>query len=116
VQVSGSGAASCALGSVVSAIRGRLRLRIAKPYRTLATYEQTRRTLDGTPGVSSVDVNASTGSLLITYDPETLPFGDLLTLGSALDVARAPSGIGLAAQCSSRFGLIAGGEKCWTTC
>jgi hypothetical protein len=85
--VSSSGAASGALGGVVSAIPGRVRLRIAKPYRTSATYEQIRRTLGSTSGVSSVELNASTGSLLVLYDPETLPFGDLLTLGSALDLS-----------------------------
>ncbi len=72
------------LGSVVSVSPGRVRLRVFRPHRTAKVFAEIRSLLAGLPGVTAVEVNATTGSVLVTYDPSSLDVAHLLRLGSEL--------------------------------
>jgi len=84
--------ASGSLGSIVHASPGRIRLRVSRPYRTTETFAEVRRLLTGLPGVTAVETNPATGSVLIQYDPNTLEVARLLSLGSELGWISGDSG------------------------
>lgn len=75
---------SSGLGSIVSASPGRVRIRLLRQHRTTEMLAQIRSLLIALPGVNSVDINGSTGSVLIRYDPAALDVAELLRLGSEL--------------------------------
>jgi hypothetical protein len=71
--------------SIVHAIPGRVRLKVAalKATPSLGTVIQTR--LRAVPGIQTVETNPLTGSVLVLFDPETLTApASLLTLSETL--------------------------------
>ncbi len=72
------------IGRVVSFTPGRLRLRVERGKRSPAIYDDIRGLLGTLPGVTGVDVTPTTGSVLVSYDPNTLDVAHLLQLGAEL--------------------------------
>jgi hypothetical protein len=58
---------------VAHAVHGRVRLRFPAAKRDPALLDQLKTTISEIPGVDAVDVKASSGSLIIYYDPEHHP-------------------------------------------
>jgi hypothetical protein len=58
---------------VAHAVHGRVRLRFPPAKRDPAVLDQLKTTISEIPGVDAVDVKASSGSLVIYYDPEHHP-------------------------------------------
>jgi len=52
-------------------VKGRIRVRMPKNKRDHATLEKVKRSISPMHGVQSVDVNASTGSVIVHYDAGT---------------------------------------------
>ena len=65
---------------LVSFVPGRVRLRF-KELKESAVAENTRQKIQQTSGVTKVEINQLTGSLLIEYDEKILPTDKLLELG-----------------------------------
>lgn len=51
-------------------VRGRIRVRMPKNKRDHATLERVKRSISPMHGVKSVDVNSSTGSVVVNYDAD----------------------------------------------
>ena len=62
---------------VVSFVPGRIRLRF-KELRNSAAAELAKARVKETPGITNVETNPLTGSILIEYDPAILPVEKLL--------------------------------------
>ena len=65
---------------VVSFVPGRIRLRF-KELKTPATAEDVKARVAETPGITKVEINPVTGSILVEYDPEILPTEKLIETG-----------------------------------
>ena len=52
---------------------GRLRLKLAQAKQDTLSLEEVRRGLAGIDGATSVTANPHTGSIIVKYDPQTLP-------------------------------------------
>jgi hypothetical protein len=63
---------------VVSAVPGRLRLKLSGERRSPEAMERLREMLEGRPEVAGIDVRPRTGSLLIHHDPESAAVGEVL--------------------------------------
>ena len=63
---------------LVHHLPGRLRLRSAALKRDACAIEHRRRQLTGISGVTSVEANPSTGSILLKYDPTVVPPANVL--------------------------------------
>lgn len=65
---------------IVSFCPGRIRLRFKElKNKTLAAFAETK--IKETPGVTRVEINTLTGSVLVEYDPGVLPTEKLLERG-----------------------------------
>jgi hypothetical protein len=82
---------SAEIGTVVHATPGRVRLRVAQPYRTTGTYRQIESLLGTLSGIEGVEITPRTGSVLISYDPTTLDDASLLEMATALGWLKAAS-------------------------
>ena len=65
---------------LVSFVPGRIRLRF-KELKESPAAENAMARIKGTPGISRVEINPLTGSILIEYDPAVLPTEKLLETG-----------------------------------
>ena len=65
---------------LVSFVPGRIRLRF-KELKENAAAENAKARIKETPGITRVDINPLTGSILIEYDPAVLPTEKLLESG-----------------------------------
>jgi copper chaperone CopZ len=72
------------IGRVVHFTPGRLRLRVERTKRTSEVYDDLRGLLGTLPGVTGVEITPATGSVLVTYDANTLDVAHLLRLGAEL--------------------------------
>ena len=77
------------IGRIVHLSPGRLRLRVSQSHRSPETFAEIKRLVTALPGVGAVQINATTGSVLVAYDPDTLDVAELLKLGSELGWADA---------------------------
>jgi copper chaperone CopZ len=83
---------------VVSFVPGRIRLRF-KELKKSAAAESAKARIGEVPGITRVEVNPVTGSILIEYDTEILPAEklvetgrqELAKLGVTLDLSGLPS-------------------------
>jgi hypothetical protein len=74
---------------VAHATRGRVRLKIPAAKTTPGLLDQIKAAFDGHPGIDAIDVNQSTGSIVIYYDPEH--HADIASLFTSMDkTAAAP--------------------------
>ena len=74
---------------LVHQLPGRLRLRSVTLKRDARAIEERRRRLAEISGVTSVEANPSTGSLLLNYDPTVVPPGSVVeVLASCGIIAR----------------------------
>ncbi len=64
--------------TVVSFVPGRIRVRADRSLRSSDSMRALQELLAGLGGVREVQVNPTTGSLLMSYDPETLDMAELL--------------------------------------
>ncbi|WP_429580011.1 HMA2 domain-containing protein [Paraburkholderia youngii] len=71
---------------VASSIRGRVRIKVDRPFRHTALFDQVKQRLEEHAGVGSVSVNPATGSVTIPYDHARLDREEILGLLSDLDV------------------------------
>ena len=86
--------------SLVHASPGRIRIRLDRAFRSPQFMQSLADSIVELDGVKGVNVNPSTGSLLLTYDPETLGLEDLYLAAKAADLnlaipgsaARSPAG------------------------
>ena len=67
---------------IVSFIPGRIRLRF-KELKESAAAESAKARIEETPGITKVEINRLTGSVLIEYDPAILPTEKLVESGKA---------------------------------
>ena len=67
---------------IVSFIPGRIRLRF-KELKESAAAESAKARIKETPGITKVEINRLTGSVLIEYDPAILPTEKLMESGKA---------------------------------
>ena len=65
---------------IVSFVPGRARLRF-KELKDPAAAESAKTRISQAPGVTKVETNPATGSILVEYDPEALPPEKLLEAG-----------------------------------
>ena len=65
---------------IVSFSPGRIRLRF-KELKDKTTAALVNARIKETPGITTVEVNSLTGSILVEYDPRVLPPEQLLELG-----------------------------------
>jgi hypothetical protein len=65
---------------IVSFCPGRIRLRFQE-LKNKTAAETANARIRETPGISAVEINTLTGSILIEYDPRILPTEKLLELG-----------------------------------
>ncbi|MDR2500812.1 MAG: heavy-metal-associated domain-containing protein [Treponema sp.] len=65
---------------IVSFSPGRVRLRF-KELKNKAVAEQAYTRIMANPGITAVEVNPRTGSILIEYDPDALPLDQLMETG-----------------------------------
>ena len=65
---------------IVSFVPGRIRLRF-KELKESAAAENARTRIRETPGITRVEINPLTGSVLIEYDPAVLPTEKLIENG-----------------------------------
>ena len=65
---------------VISFIPGRIRLRF-KELKESAAAESVKARIKETPGITRVEINRLTGSILIEYDPIVLPTEKLVESG-----------------------------------
>lgn len=65
---------------IVSFCPGRVRLRF-RELKDKTTAETASARIRETPGITGVEVNARTGSILIEYDTQVLPTEQLLEMG-----------------------------------
>jgi hypothetical protein len=56
---------------VIHHVKGRIRVRLPKAQRDHATLESIKRSIAPMHGVNSVDVNSTTGSVVVNYDAHT---------------------------------------------
>jgi len=74
---------------VAHATRGRVRLKIPAAKSNPGLLDQIKAAFDGHPGIDAIDVNQSTGSIVIYYDPEH--HADIASLFTSMDQTAAPS-------------------------
>jgi len=74
---------------VAHATRGRVRLKIPAAKTTPGLLDQIKAAFDGHPGIDAIDVNQSTGSIVIYYDPEH--HADVASLFTSMDKTAAAS-------------------------
>jgi len=65
---------------IVSFIPGRIRLRF-KELKDTETAETVKERIRETPGITKVEINPVTGSVLVEYDPAILPEEKLMETG-----------------------------------
>jgi hypothetical protein len=85
-------------GRIVHFSPGRVRLRVARPHRTPDTFGQIEGFLATVPGVTGVEGNIGTGSVLIHYDPRVLDPSSLLEAGRALGLVAGEVGAGASGE------------------
>jgi len=78
--------------SLVHATPGRIRIRFERALRSPEFMQSLADSIAKTDGVRQVSVNPSTGSLLLTYDPEILGMSDLYLLAKAAGITLTMSG------------------------
>jgi len=66
---------------LVSFVPGRIRLRLRELKNHLALAESAKTRALEIPGVTKVEINPVTGSILIEYDPAILPTENLMEIG-----------------------------------
>jgi len=76
--------AATKLGQVVHSSPGRVRVRVARPYRSAAALARIERALAEVPGVTEVETSHVTGSVLVRYDPALLSAERLMAMGHTL--------------------------------
>ena len=67
-------------GSVASATRGRLRVRLHRPHRHGELIERAGAHLRAQDGVREVRINAAAGSIAVSYDPDERTAGEVLAM------------------------------------
>jgi hypothetical protein len=78
-------------GQIVHSSPGRVRLRLARPFRTPPAFKQVEDGLSALEGVQSLQSNHTSGSILVLYDPVALPPDRLLQLGRDFGLVPAAS-------------------------
>jgi len=76
---------------ILHASPGRIRLRIPKQYLDDPTFLQAEQALTKLPGVSMVRKNPLTGSVVISFEPETVGFEDIFEVATAAGIIIEPS-------------------------
>ncbi len=76
--------ASNTFANVVHFSPGRVRVRLQPQYRTPETFQQLEGYLAIVPGITAVDTNISSGSVLIRYDPQAISTADLIQVGRSI--------------------------------
>lgn len=66
-----------ASAAVVHSLPGRTRLKVPRAHRTPHAMARVREALQSVPGVRRVDVNATTGSVLVHHDAEAVKLDDV---------------------------------------
>ncbi|MEM5435973.1 HMA2 domain-containing protein [Paraburkholderia diazotrophica] len=71
---------------MASSIRGRVRIKVDRPFRNTTLLDKVKQRLEEHEGVGAVNVNPATGSVTIPYDHAQLNREKILGLLSDLDV------------------------------
>ena len=72
--------------ALVSAIPGRIRVRVGRSFRSLSSMNELAGIIRSLNGVRDVQINPTTGSFLILYDPEAVDIGQLYLAAQAANV------------------------------
>jgi hypothetical protein len=75
---------------LVHHLPGRLRLRSAALKHDVRAIEHRRRQLTGISGVTSVEANPSTGSILLKYDPTVVPPANVVEMLASCGITARP--------------------------
>lgn len=77
--------------AVESRVPGRIRLRVPRGSRRGNGLARIQMVFENVEGIRNIDINPSTGSVLITHDPNIIDSEDLIGLGRSANVIRQES-------------------------